>query len=284
MSTTDGSDGHKPKALFITGAASGIGKATAEHFAERGWFVGLADVDEEGLGRLAGTLGAERCVSVSLDVADRAQWDVALETFSAASGGRMDLFFNNAGIARSGAFEEMPEEDAAAIMAVNIGGVVHGLYATFPLLKATAERFGRAQIVNTGSASGVIGAPRLAVYAASKFAVRGLTDSLHVEFARHNIHVSELQPWFLDTNILATVPTGSNDTAREALTANKVPVLPATLAAEAVWKLSEQDNPTVHVGVGWPARWLQWQARLFPSFTRWQIRSRFSDNPRGTGF
>ncbi len=263
------------KTIFITGAASGIGAATARKFASEGWFVGLADVDRAGLQAMADELGAQSSLAIPLDVTDRAQWDSAVAQFAAASGGRMDLFFNNAGIGEGGMFDEVTEDAAARVMAINFEGVVHGIYACLPMLKDTAARFGRARIVNTGSASGIMGAPRLAVYSATKFAVRGLTDALSIEFALYNIDVAQLQPWFLDTKILDNVIPGSNRPGKEVLLERNVKVLPASLAADTVWDIATVAKPKVHYPVGGPAKRAYWMARFFPDTMRNQIRKRF---------
>jgi NADP-dependent 3-hydroxy acid dehydrogenase YdfG len=262
------------KTIFITGAASGIGRATALYFAQRGWFIGLGDIDRKGLGELADQLGPEKCHAAQLDVTNRAQWDDALSGFSARTGGRLDLFFNNAGIGGGGPFESVPEETAAAIMKVNFEAVVHGLYAAMPLLRHTALEAGRAQVVNTGSAAGIVATPDLAIYSATKFAVRGLTEALHGEYRSLNIFVSEIQPWFLNTQILESAVYGSNESARERLKALKIPVLPVELAAKAVWRLAHARNPRLHVAVGRPAQLLQILSRFFPSLARGGIRRR----------
>ena len=90
------------KSIFVTGGASGIGRATCRLFAERGWFVGAYDVDEAGLASLEQELGSENCLTRRLDVSDKAEFDRAMEEFSGATGGRLDLLFNNAGIGAGG--------------------------------------------------------------------------------------------------------------------------------------------------------------------------------------
>lgn len=269
------------RAIFITGAASGIGRATARLFASRGWFIGATDIDRTGLDGLEQALGRENCHVGLLDVTRRGEWDGALADFAAASGGRMDLFFNNAGIGSGGFFEDIPEETAAKTIAVNLQGVVNGIYACLPLLKETAAAHGKARIVNTGSASGIIGAPRLAVYAATKFAVRGLTDSLFMEFARHRIEVTELQPWFIDTAILDSVEPASGRTGREQLIERGARVYSADVAAEAVWAAAQTRRPVVHRPVGVPARAAQVLARFAPGFTRGRIARRLRESTEG---
>ena len=86
------------KSIFVTGAASGIGKATAKLFADRSWFVGLYDIDETGLKTLVQEIGEENCVWKKLDVRSREDWAAGMEHFSEATGGKLDVLFNNAGI------------------------------------------------------------------------------------------------------------------------------------------------------------------------------------------
>src|SRR5580698_9566484 len=88
------------KSIFITGAASGMGRETALLFRRKGWFVGAADVNEAGLESLKAELGAENCLTQRLDVGIRVAYAAALNTFGAATGERMDILFNNAGIGR----------------------------------------------------------------------------------------------------------------------------------------------------------------------------------------
>ena len=92
------------KSIFITGAASGIGKATAKLFADRSWFVGLYDINEAGLKEVVDEIGAENCISARLDVRSRDDWAAAMKDFGEATDGRMDVLFNNAGIGRHGWF------------------------------------------------------------------------------------------------------------------------------------------------------------------------------------
>ena len=100
------------RSIFITGAASGMGRATARLFASRGWFVGIYDVNEEGLEALASEIGADNCHASPLDVSDRDAYRSVLETFDVRAGGRLDLLYNNAGIIKGGLFGDMDFEDS----------------------------------------------------------------------------------------------------------------------------------------------------------------------------
>src|SRR3989344_6184562 len=124
------------KAIFITGGGSGIGRATARHFAAQGWFVGIADVNAQGIDETAALLPEGASSRHIMDVRDRDQWAAALADFARASGDRLDVLFNNAGIGTGGQFVDMPPAEADRLIAINFGGVVNGIYTALPLLRA----------------------------------------------------------------------------------------------------------------------------------------------------
>src|SRR5580698_3867524 len=120
------------KAIFITGAASGIGRATALLFAEKGWFVGAYDRNAEGLKALEQEIGAVNIVTGVLDVTDKPAFEVALTAFSAQTGGKLDLLYNNAGIGRGGPFDQQPFEEILETVRVNLIGVLNGIHSALP--------------------------------------------------------------------------------------------------------------------------------------------------------
>ncbi|PZQ21295.1 MAG: short-chain dehydrogenase [Sphingopyxis macrogoltabida] len=246
------------KAIFITGGGSGIGRAVARHFAAEGWFVGIADVDARGIDETAAPLPAGASSRHVMDVRDRDQWRAALDAFAAAGGGRLDVLFNNAGIGSGGQFLDMAPEEADRLIAINFGGVVNGVYAAMPLLRATPG----SAILNTGSASGFYGVAGLAVYSATKFAVRGLTEALEVEFAKYGIKVRSLMPGFIDTPLLDQVSADSNEPARNRLSAGGFEISPVEDVARAAW--DAVHGTRVHTPVGKMARRLSRLARFFP--------------------
>lgn len=250
------------KSIFITGAASGIGRATAQLFVERGWFVGLFDINAGGLAETQALLKPETHISGLLDVRDREGWSAAVSQFGDASGGKMNVLFNNAGVGRHGWFEDVPQDEAAWILDVNVKGVINGCYAALPLLKATPG----ARIVNTASAAGLVGSPQLAVYSASKFAVRGLSEALDVEFARHGIRVTALLPWFIETPILDMPSRGTNQVMRDRITAEAQEVYPVALAAQRAWDAAHGDETLYPAGK--QAERLRFAARFFPNGLR----------------
>ncbi len=227
------------KSIFITGAASGIGRATAVLFAGRGWFVGAFDVNEQGLATLTQEIGGDSCITGRLDVTAKENFEAAVAAFGAETGGRMDVLFNNAGIGESGWFEDVPYESALRVVQVNLIGVLTGIYTALPLLKATKNSL----CFTTSSSSATYGMPRLAVYSATKHAVKGLTEALSIEFARHGVRAADTLPGLIDTAILRNTPNrsdGSSAQEAETMLANapkKGPfrLMPPSAVAEAVW-------------------------------------------------
>ncbi|HEX4860460.1 MAG TPA: SDR family oxidoreductase [Rhizomicrobium sp.] len=234
------------KSIFITGAASGIGRATAVLFAGHGWFVGAFDVNEQGLATLTQEIGGGNCVTGRLDVTAKENFEAAVAAFGAETDGHMDVLFNNAGIGESGWFEDVPYESALRVVQVNLVGVLTGIYTALPLLKATKNSL----CFTTSSSSATYGMPRLAVYSATKHAVKGLTEALSIEFARHGIRVADTLPGLIDTAILRNTPNRSDGRApdeTETMLANapkKGPfrLMPPGAVAEAVWAAYGSDK------------------------------------------
>jgi NAD(P)-dependent dehydrogenase (short-subunit alcohol dehydrogenase family) len=237
------------KRAFITGAASGIGRATAELFAEKGWWIGAADRNPAGLEALRDTLGKERCRIWQLDVTDRAAYGRVIEELAEETGGRLDLLFNNAGIGVGGFFDEVPLEESLKVVDINLVGVLQGIHAALPLLKASPNSL----CFSTSSSAAIYGAPSLAVYAATKFAVKGLTEALAVELSRFDVRVADVLPGVIDTAIFTTSPvyvdgkrqTMEGVTAAAASSEGPFRLVPPSAVAEAVWRCSEGD-PRMH--------------------------------------
>jgi NAD(P)-dependent dehydrogenase (short-subunit alcohol dehydrogenase family) len=255
---------HRP-AIFITGAASGIGLATARRFALAGWFVGLADVNQAGLKAALADVGPGNGLILPLDVRDRAQWAEAIERFGEATGGRCDILFNNAGIGRYGWFEDIDPAEADLEIDVNLKGVINGAYAGLPLLKATPG----SRLINMASSAGLYGPPRLAVYGATKFAVRGLSEALDAEFVRHGVQVKCIMPWYVETPILDSATRGSNASIRDSV--GNQPVYTVEEAAEVVWTAAHSAG--LHHMVGKAAKRLSIVARFMPNGVRKRLRA-----------
>lgn len=220
------------QSIFITGAASGMGLETARLFAGKGWFVGGYDVNGEGLAALEKELGAENCIVAKLDVTDKKAFDAAVARFGEATGGKLDLLFNNAGIGRGGLFEQMPFEDIMAVVNVNFVGVLNGIYAALPLLKATKNSL----CFTTSSSSATYGMPGIAVYSATKHAVKGLTEALSIEFRLIGVRAADVLPGLIDTPIL---PEGA---AANAPKEGMFRSIPPVEVAKVVWEAYGSDK------------------------------------------
>lgn len=220
------------KSIFITGAASGMGLATARRFAGEGWLVGGYDVNQVGLERLRDELGAENCIVRRLDVTDREDYRAAIEEFAAATDGRMDVLYNNAGIGRGGPFADQPWEDVLAVVQVNFVGVLTGIHLAIPLLKATPGSL----CFTTSSSSATYGMPMIAVYSATKHAVKGLTEALAIELKPYGIRVADVLPALIDTPIL---PEGA---AAAAPKTGVFRAIPPSDVADTVWEAYHSDK------------------------------------------
>jgi NAD(P)-dependent dehydrogenase (short-subunit alcohol dehydrogenase family) len=236
--------------ILITGAASGIGAATARLFHQQGWQVGLLDINHQALAALAGELG--NVWHAELDVADPAAVKVALAEFCALHGGQLRLLFNSAGILQCGHFEEIELAEHARIVQINVQGTLNMLHAAFPYLKATPH----AQVINMSSASGLYGVPHLASYSASKFAVRGLTEALDLEWAKYGIRVGDLMPPFVSTPMLKN--QGFQAPVLRRLGVN----LDASAVAQAAW--AQTQSHAVHRPISLQFKLLYWSGQLTP--------------------
>lgn len=254
------------KSIFITGGGSGIGQATALLFAARGWRVGLADVNAAGLAKTRAMLPPDMAETFEMDVRDRDAWGTALDTFTTASNGALDVLFNNAGIAAGGPIAQNSFDEIDRVVGINLMGVVNGAKLGFAYL----ARAPGACLVNTASAAGIYGGPNIGIYAATKFAVRGLTESLDGEWAAAGVKVRSIMPSFIDTPLLDAGVAGSNQNVREAVRAAGLELTPVEQVAQAVWDAVHGDR--VHITVGKTARRLAFAARWMPGRLRKQMR------------
>ena len=184
----------------ITGAGSGIGRALAKNLAGRGTHLALCDVDEIGLAETVALCEGHgvKVTSQRVDVADR-NAVFAWADRVVADHGKVNLVFNNAGVALGATIEAMAYEDFAWLMNIYFWGVVHGTQAFLPHLKAAGE----GHIVNISSVFGLISVPTQSAYNAAKFGVRGFTDALRMELEMDGAGVSctTVHPGGIKTNI-----------------------------------------------------------------------------------
>ncbi|NMW30791.1 SDR family oxidoreductase [Altererythrobacter sp. RZ02] len=257
------------KAIFITGGGSGIGRAIAQYFGERGWFVGLGDIDTQGMAGTEALLPGGFSYSHKFDVRDRDAWDVALEAFSTAAGGRIDVMANNAGIPIGGSLTENSVDEIERCLDINLKGVLFGAQAAYPYLQKTAPG---SCLLNTASAAGIYGTPGGSVYAATKFGVRAITESLDAEWASDQINVRSLMPSFIDTPLLDMTPNHTtNQGIRERVIQGGMEITPVVEVAEAAWNAVHGN--TLHTVVGKTAKRVAFAARWMPGRLRKQVRS-----------
>lgn len=192
----------RQRTIFITGAASGIGRATARLFAEKGWFVGAVDVNEKKLADLRQEIGEAGCFTHVLDVTDRSAFKEVVNAFGETTSGRLDILYNNAGIGYAGLYQDIPFEKHLAVINVNLIGVMIGVYTALPLLIATDNSL----CFTTSSSAATYGVPGLSSYAATKHAVKGLTEAWSIEFRQHDVRAACVLPGLIDTPILNSTP------------------------------------------------------------------------------
>lgn len=188
------------RVVFVTGGASGIGRALCSALVARGARVVVADINASGAAAVAHELGERgpgSASSLNLDVTDALGFEQAV-TGLVADAGRLDLLFNNAGVAIGGPVEELTLAHWERTLDVNLRGVIHGVRAAYPLM--LKQGFGH--IVNTASLAGLLPMPLGVPYAMTKHAVVGLSLSLRGEAQAYGVRVSAVCPGVIDTPIL----------------------------------------------------------------------------------
>jgi len=242
------------RVVLISGGASGIGAALATAHSRLGDTVVVADIhprDPE---------------HVHLDVTDRQAFArVARQVVD--EHGRIDVFYNNAGIATGGLVEELSPEHWDRTIDVNLRGVVHGIEAVYPLMRA--QRSGH--IVNTASLAGLLPAPVMAPYTATKHAVVALSQALRMEARAHGVKVTAVCPGFVDTPLLQAVnrdvpATGVNGETPALVERLRPHLLPAEELARIVVEALPK-NPALVVAPR-QARLAAWAQRFAPGLVR----------------
>lgn len=186
------------KSIFVTGAASGMGRETALLFAKKGWFVGAYDVNQAGLDSLEAEIGDHGLFEL-LDVADANAFGAVMARFGQATGRTLDLMFNNAGVGAGGLLDEQPWDEIKRVIDINLIGVIIGARAAIPLLRSTPGSL----LLNMSSSSAIFGTAGISIYSATKHAVRGLTEALSIELKRYGVRAADLLPGLIDTPLLS---------------------------------------------------------------------------------
>ena len=195
-------------AALVTGGASGIGLATAQHLAARGARVTILDRDNPRVGDLGGI------DAVVADVSDDAAVRAAVGAAAATLGG-IDILVNNAGIGAIGTVEDNDDEEWRRVFEVNVFGMVRASRAALPHLRQAAQRRGTAVIVNTCSVAASAGLPLRALYSATKGAVYSLTLAMAADYVTDGIRVACVNPGTADTPLVSRLLDASPDPAAE---------------------------------------------------------------------
>jgi len=257
------------KLAAITGAGSGIGRGLALNLAQQGCRLALADLDESGLLETV-SLAEQYGVTVSHQVLDVSNKDAVFSWADqvVADHGSVNMIFNNAGVALSGTVEALSLEDYKWIMDINFWGVVYGTKAFLPHL----ERSGDGHVINISSVFGLTSQPLMSGYNASKFAVRGFTESLRqdLEITKSKVSSTCVHPGGIKTNIAKSarvsdsvegVTGASNDETLADY--EKMFIHTPDSAAKVILKGVNKNKRRVLIG--FDARLFDWAVRLAPS-------------------
>jgi NAD(P)-dependent dehydrogenase (short-subunit alcohol dehydrogenase family) len=254
----------KISVAVITGAASGIGRALAVRFARENIAgIAICDVNERGLNEtfeMVSQPGAK--VSKHLVDTSKLEQIERLKTEVLAKHGRATHLINNAGVGLMGTFEQISLEDFEWLMNINFWGVVYGCKVFLPVLKQQDA----AHIVNISSVFGLVAPPEQTAYCASKFAVRGFTESLRHELEETSVRVSTVHPGGIKTNIARNSRVGEKtpeDYKQQGVKFfDKVALTSPEQAAETIIRGIKSENPRILIGKD--AHAINYVSRLFP--------------------
>jgi len=204
------------RTAFITGGASGIGLGVARKLLDAGAKVAIADIRQDHLDTALATLDNRELVGIRLDVADREGFAQAADEAEAALG-PVSIVMNNAGVNLFAPIDECTYQDWDWLLGVNLHGVINGCQTFVPRIKARGKG---GHIVNTASMASFLAGPSAGIYTATKFAVRGLTESLRWSLVNHGIGVSCLCPGLVKSAIYQSDLVRPDDLKGEATTAD----------------------------------------------------------------
>lgn len=232
--------GIEGKVVAITGASSGIGRATAKLLAERGAFVVLGARGEEALAAIVDdiTAGGGKAVHKATDVRHRTDLE-ALVALAIERGGRLDVIVNNAGIGPISRFDALRVEDWDAMIDVNLRGTLYGIAAALPFFKLQQS----GHVINVVSTAGIKILPTMGVYAATKNAVRTISEALRQEAGPH-LRVTEVSPGMISTNFASSI---TDPTVKEAIgeRVSKVAIPPSSIARGIAYAIEQPADVDV---------------------------------------
>lgn len=247
------------KVAVITGAGSGIGRALAKQLAGSGARLALADLTQSGLDGTVNSLPAQTMVTTyAVDVADREAYR-AFVARVISDHGQVDIVINNAGIVRLHSIDQGSYEDYKKTFDTNVWGVLYGCKEFMPYLKQSPQ----AWLVNVSSGAGLVGIAYYSSYNMSKFAVRGLTESLRNELRDTNIQVSCVHPGGVNTNIQKAGEHSADALASAEKLQAAIGQMTADQAASII--LRDMARGKKRILVGRDVKILDFVARLLPS-------------------
>lgn len=256
----------KDRVVVITGAGSGIGRATAHAFSERGAQVHVVDF----------AASRAEAVTAELRLMGREAWSHVVDVRDADAlaslaadiyqrHDRVDVLINNAGVGHGGFVQELELADWKWVLDTNLWGVIHGIHAFVPRL---IDQGTPCHIVNTASIAGLVGIPSMAPYCASKFAIVGLSESLGAELAAHGISVTAICPGIINTDIIAGSKFGGGVEGSRSKVAEyyrKHGISPEKVASDIVKAVRRERPVQLTIGSAYPVLWLK---RLSPRLFR----------------
>jgi len=257
------------KRAFITGAASGLGKAFCLHLAADGWTLGMSDNNVVALEAAAAEISAAggKTILLPLDVADKDQYSLVATSFLAQAGG-IDLLFNNAGVGDGSVLEEYALENYEWMTGINQMGVLYGCYYFVPAMKK--QRSG--QIINTASAAAFSCAPTMAAYNMTKAAVLALSETLYGELMDYNIHISCIMPTYFKTNVIQHARGGELVKKATEHFINRSGLEAIDVAAEILDRAGKKE---LYIILPSAARKMWWMKRLAPLRFRKMVKEHF---------
>ena len=262
------------KRAFVTGAASGLGKALCIELAADGWTLGIADMNKEKLMSALTELQKLGATTLPfhLDVSDRAAYSAVAKEFLAKAGG-IDLLFNNAGVGDGGLFEEYSLDNWEWMVRVNQMSVVYGCHHFIPAFKRQKS----GHILNTASFAAISCAPTMGAYNMTKAAVVAISETLYGELMDHNVRVSVIQPSYFKTNIAESVRGGEWVRKTTQFFLDRSGLEPKPVAQEILHRAGKGE---LYIILPEGARKMWRLKRLAPTWFRRKVKEKFMDAAR----
>lgn len=257
------------KRAFITGAASGLGKALSLKLAKDNWTIGLCDFHQDNLALTQHEVTARggKAISYTLDVSDKIQYSTVVTEFLNREKG-IDLLINNAGVGDGGNVGEYTLENWEWMVGINQMGVVYGCHFFVPQFKKQQS----GHIINIASLAAITCAPQMAAYNVTKAAVLALSETLYGELMDDNIHVSCVMPSYFKTNIAEGV-RGGEQIKKVTSSFIKWSKLEADQVAEEI--LNRAGNHELYIVMAEKARKLWYLKRLMPTRFRRMVKEKY---------